>query len=81
MSLLLLRQDASTWTCQLTGKKFKNEATYKAFTQSKKYKDALKKAGGVALPPLVRSRRTKTAEEIEEKRQRQREKSELEKRV
>eukprot|EP00958_Prasinococcus_capsulatus_P019845 scaffold2514_cov373-Prasinococcus_capsulatus_cf.AAC.6 len=72
-------QEASTWICQLTGKKFKNEATYKAFTESKKYKDALRRAGGVALPPLVRSRHTKTPEEIEDKRQRQREKAELEK--
>ena len=45
------------WTDPLTKKKFGSENTYKAFVNSKKYKDLVKQSGQPAPQPAVSLRR------------------------
>lgn len=46
---------ARVWICPLTNKKFSSENTYRAWTQSKKYRDLVKKSGGPAPEVIVRA--------------------------
>lgn len=48
---------AKIWTDPLTKKKFGSENTYKAFVNSKKYKDLVKQSGQPAPQPAVSLRR------------------------
>lgn len=42
------------WVCPLSGKKFASEKTYNAWTNSKKYREFVKKSGGQKPAPEVR---------------------------
>ena len=50
------RGEREWWVEPLTGKRFTSEQTFRAFTQTKKYKDLVRRNGGRAPEPLRRAR-------------------------
>ena len=56
---------AKIWVDPLTKKKFGSENTYKAFVNSKKYKDLVKQSGQQAPEPIVSLRRLETIGALE----------------
>jgi pre-60S factor REI1 len=56
---------AKVWSDPLTKKTFGSENTYKAYINSKKYKELVKESGQPAPQPIVRLRRMETAGNLE----------------